>query len=150
MNKERLLKLADLLEADAANPIGLKFDLGVWGTTEPDDFHDDAPPAPPVSISCGTSACAMGLAVLSGAFADAGLFNGSFSKSRIVPEMRASGACGFDAAAELFDIDETSANHLFDAACYPRGKRTGAEGERDVAARIREFVADNSPEDTTV
>ena len=31
MNKKRLLKLADLLEADANNPKGIKFDMGTWG-----------------------------------------------------------------------------------------------------------------------
>ena len=67
MNKRRLLKLADLLEADAENKTGVQFDLKGWGHSHDDDT--------PVAVSCGTTACAMGLAVLSGAFADAGLCN---------------------------------------------------------------------------
>jgi len=134
MKKQRLLKLADLLEADAANRKGIKFDLGLWGSI---DRLDDE-----VSVSCGTTACAMGLAVVSGAFKRAGLINGAFTKDIIFPEMKGSGLGGIQAAAELFDIEVGEASYLFFDTEYPYEKRRGAAGERYVAKRIRKFVAD--------
>lgn len=128
MNKRRLLKLADLLEADAKNRKGIKFDLSVWG-----EVGDADEP-----LSCGTTACAMGLAALSGSFMRAGLqhriscgileigFNGDWDSIR--------------AAQELFDISREDAKDLF--VHYSRLKTTsGAAGERAVAKRIRDFVA---------
>ena len=99
MNKRRLLKLADLLEADAKNKRGLQFNLSEWGTSL--DYGS------PASISCGTTACAMGLAVLSGAFKRAGLSNffpkGSSGVSPVFRKGRKIYA-GFEAAVALFDI----------------------------------------------
>lgn len=129
MNKRRLLKLADLLEADAKNKKGIKFDLSTWGCSE------DAP----VSISCGTTACAMGLAVVSGAFKRAGLQNYYEDGSRICPYYK--GKDGFDAAAALFEISAGAADFLFSRDRYPSYKRIGAAGEKFVAKRIRDFVA---------
>src|SRR5580704_5650057 len=63
MNKRRLLKLADLLEADAKNKKGIQFDYHHWGSVG----NREEP------LSCGTSACALGLAAISGAFTRAGL-----------------------------------------------------------------------------
>jgi hypothetical protein len=130
MNTERLLKLADLLEADAKNKKGIKFDLGLWG------FSDDGP----ASISCGTSACAVGLAVLSGAFKSDGLTNyyGDLS-GRICPSF--DDVDGFEAVERLFNISNLEANFLFLDENYPSNKTTGAVGERFVAKRIRDFVA---------
>jgi hypothetical protein len=140
MHADRLLKLAGLLEADAANPKGLKFDLGTWGETPS--------PKDEIGISCGTIACAMGLAVLSGEFEKYGLFNGAVSsKHWILPKMDETGDTGFWAAAELFDIGYADAEHLFKHGAYPDNcPTTGAEGERAVATRIREFVADRQPD----
>lgn len=136
MNKKRLLRLADLLEADAKNKKGVKFDLGTWGRSTDEDV--------PAIVSCGTTACAMGLAAISGRFKRAGLFNkygdGSWS---ILPAMK-SGALGLDAAVELFDIRTRDAEFLFLENEYPRGKTEGAIGERFVAKRIRKFVADKA------
>jgi len=66
MNKRRLLKLADLLEADAKNKKGVKFDLGTWGNLNEGTPEEEV-------ISCGTTACAAGLAAMSGAFKKEGL-----------------------------------------------------------------------------
>ena len=139
MNKRRLLKLADLLEADAKNKNGVKFDLGGWG-------HSIGREAP-VSVSCGTTACAMGLAVLSGAFEKDGLRNNFGPEARsIVPELIATGRrrkrlCGFEAVDALFDLTDKQSSWLFIDESYPPSKRAGARGERAVAKRIRAFVA---------
>lgn len=139
MHTDRLIKLAELLEADAANPHGIKFDLGQWGSVTSGDV--DAM----VDISCGTAACAMGLAVLSGAFSGVGLYNASISMREIIPAIRGeSDDGGFCAAAALFGIEPWDAEHLFCADTYPDDAViTGAEGELMVSARIREFVGEN-------
>lgn len=134
---DRLLKLAELLEADAVNPHGIKFDLSQWGSTS--DADDTT-----VSVSCGTHACAMGLAVVSGAFAEHGLFNASGAPWRIIPGMVTSGSREFRAAAELFDIQREEAEWLFLDDSYGDEVLIGSEGELIVASRIREFVAENA------
>ena len=137
MNKRRLLKLADLLEADAKNKNGIKFDLGTWGCT----FDNTG-----VSYSCGTTACAIGLAVVSGAFKRAGLTNYNpnynprdITRSSILPVFN--GKTGFFATAELFAISEDEAQFLFSDEYYGSAVTVGARGERNVARRIRKFVA---------
>lgn len=139
MNKRRLLKLAELLESDAKKRKGIKFDLTEWGT-----IND--PKAP---ISCGTTACAMGLAALSGAFAGEGLkyslsHHGTLYISLGGKAGYADG--GFSSAATLFEISGPEADWLFDYPSYAGAfgvmpKVTGAAGERMVAKRIRDFVA---------
>lgn len=128
MNKRRLLKLAGLLEANAKNKKGVRFNLTTWGFVE-----DEEQP-----ISCGTTACAMGLAAVSGAFARQGL------KCRI----RYGGIdIGFGrrwdpmiAARRLFEIDDHEASRLF-ISTGGLCAITGAAGELAVAKRIRDFVA---------
>lgn len=128
VGRRRLLKLAELLEADAKNKKGIKFDLCLWG-----DAIDRKTP-----ISCNTTACAMGLAVASGAFTRAGL--------RPVPRTgnlipRVGRARGFDAAARLFLITHAESEWLFMDDYYDFQNTIGAKGERAVAKRIRDFVA---------
>lgn len=124
MKKERLLKLADLLEADAKNKTGLRFDMGNWGT-----ITDPTKP-----VSCGTTACAMGLAALSGAFKRAGLgYRISGEQLLITMHDRVD---AMEAAEKLFGISYEEAEYLFiDTA------GEGARGERAVAKQIRKFVA---------
>jgi len=137
IGKRRLLKLADLLEEDAKNKKGLKFDMCEWGAGE-----DRTKP-----ISCGTTACAMGLAGLSGAFKRAGLkteFRGDdktfwLDFSFDGPAGATSGA--YYSAQLLFNITSQEADFLFIPDFYPFDKLTGAKGERYVAKRIRDFVA---------
>lgn len=134
MNKRRLLKLADLLEANAKNEKGAKFDLSGWGGSEQG----------PVAVSCGTTACAAGLAVISGAFKRAGLFNASGSPDGIHPGLHVTKhnrLYGFDALEKLFDLGFQESSWLFSDGYYPRELRRGAKGERAVAKRIRDFVA---------
>jgi hypothetical protein len=60
MNKRRLLKLADLLVANAHNSKGMRFDLDHWGV-----FRGHKRPR---KLDCQTTGCALGLAAMSGAF----------------------------------------------------------------------------------
>lgn len=145
MNKRRLLKLADLLEADASNRKGLKFDLGV--VAEPSDLKSKAP-----AVDCGTTACAMGLAAVSKVFKRAGLgFKvGQYDEAEV--DFGSTGTwylkvtmhgeiCGYDdAAVALFDISVTEADFLFNPSSYVAPTPRGAKGERIVARRIRKFV----------
>jgi hypothetical protein len=131
MNKRRLLKLADLLEADAKNKTGIKFDLGLWGQGEDGGA---------VEHSCGTTACAIGLAIVSGAFKCSGLENYFGDNSpRISPAF--DGVTDWTAVERFFSIKEKEAYFLFFQGRYPPDKQSGAVGERYVAKRIRDFVA---------
>lgn len=165
MHTDRLLKLADLLERDAKNPAGLKFDLGTWAAPSKDfekyrvvafsaDFlglEDDSEPAyrtdVPVSpdklpkVACGTTACALGLAMLSGEFAEWGLGGSATIDSGSVQlHPSCNGEDGFDAGAELFGISSHDSEYLFDPASYENTPQE-AEGELFVAQRIRDFAA---------
>lgn len=128
MNKRRLLKLADLLDADSKNKKGICFDFTLWGEVE--DEHNP--------VSCGTTACALGLAAVSGVFKKQGL------------KYRVRGGClgiGFKrtwhpatVAARFFDITLSDAYELFvHSSGLPSA--AGAKAERAVAKRIRNFVA---------
>lgn len=130
MNKRRLLKLADLLEADAKNKKGIKFDLCTVGVSDTEG-----------QLNCGTSACAMGLAAISGAFKrSAGL---SFRMTGYSIDTTINGRVRkFDEAAKkVFEITYGEAFFLFFPLAYPGDKLHGARGERYVAKRIRDFVA---------
>ena len=126
MHKKRLLKLADLLEADAKNKKGIKFDMGTWGVTEYGN------------LSCGTQACAMGLAALSGAFKRQGLRAEIYFGDVTVHFGEYE---GFAAASELFGISGGDACWLFSSSYYD-GAMIGAKAECIVAKRIRAFVAE--------
>lgn len=145
MNKNRLLRLAELLEADAVQPNGIKFDLNVWAV--PDGFDNLASDHGPYSertkiipVDCGTVACAMGLAAISGVFKDEGLTYTIESNGSLYPEY--DNAQGFGAAAKFFEIRYSDATMLFSRDGYSEYMNMrGAVGERVVAAIIREFVA---------
>jgi hypothetical protein len=148
VNKKRLLKLADLLVADARRKKGIKFDMTRWGMVE-----DEKTP-----LSCGTTACAMGLAALSGEFRRMGL-GYNLGETRYIHD----GSCvppiegrgleiwfkkksgrkvygGMCSAAALFDISINEVEWLFVYA-YGYENQEGAVSEREVARRIRHFVA---------
>lgn len=140
MNKRRLLKLADLLEADAKNKKGMKFDLHVVG------YANDAEAGGTAELNCGTKACAMGLAAMSGAFKRQGLSykitNGWLNNIETTVDGRRR---DYDRAAmQIFDIDYVTANFLFTPSFYPSEMdKSGGKAERFVAKRIRDFVAGN-------
>lgn len=143
MNKKRLLKLADLLEADAKNKKGIKFDLGVVGcTSEWLEGEEEFVPA----LDCGTTACAMGLAAISGAFKrSAGLSYKIDFLSEVETTINGRRVDYDVAAMKVFDISQEAAHLLFSPSYYCGSTwndvPTGADGERRVAKRIRDFVA---------
>lgn len=148
MNTERLLKLADLLEADANNEKGVSFDLGAWiqkrnpsgeFTTSGFVYGEVVP------VNCNTAACAWGLAAISGAFADDGVSYTIDGYDRLIPTFLDKRY--FVAAAYFFEISESESGFLFDPDFYPESKLRGRDGELFVAARIRELAAGKVTED---
>lgn len=138
--KRRLLKLADLLVKDTKNKKGIKFDLSTWARPSRKRRSSDFE----LSVDCGTTACAVGLACVSGAFKRSGLgyeTNGLWTgdEFRIIPVFQHHR--NFDAVERFFDISDFEAEFLFINYKYPKKLRKGAKGERAVAKRIREFVA---------
>lgn len=148
--RERLPRMAKLLRDDAANPTGVKFDLGVWAI--PADTDPDAPARWPtdvkVPLDCGTKACAFGLAAISGAFAAEGLTymigdGVHVVQGSLVPVLERYDAANppvhFYAAAALFDINVSDARYFFDPECYDGTPREAA-GEIAVAERIETYL----------
>lgn len=173
MHKDRLLMLATLLREDAANAKGAMFDLGTWASPsdnisqgydsralglDPDQCQMYGPPQNRIigddklpKVSCGTTACALGLAMLSKRFEQFGLRGSYFVNSMhggqisiaLVPVCN--GEDGFEAGAQLFDISNADSRYLFDPDCYD-GTPKEKEGELLVAERIEAF-ADGDVED---
>lgn len=137
--KNRLLKLADLLEEDAKNKKGIKFDLDVIAVnSQGHDFRFGEVP----TVSCGTTACAVGLACVSGAFKRSGLsYEIKDYGFEMVLNKESGEMLGWPAIEDFFDLFSRESSFLFTPGSYPYDKRTGAKGERFVAKRIRDFVA---------
>jgi hypothetical protein len=137
MNKQRLLKLAEVLEnfdterKNLVVPVGA-FDMGTWanGLAMNGALHRRE--------SCGTAACAMGTAMLHPWFRRRGLQVGMEHGPGFGTSPYFDGWTGFSAAEAFFGIDHYESNHLFDDSAYPRTRR----GPKSVAKRIRAFVAD--------
>lgn len=142
MHKRRLLKLADLLEANAKNKKGVKFDIGTWGLPsdkrKPGFFRS----ADEISLSCKTTACAVGLACISGAFKRQGL------RYELSPRLFGSGYTlhplhegniDLGACRSLFGLTRDEAEWLFTSSDYIHTE--GVRAEREVAKRLRDFVA---------
>lgn len=140
MNKRRLLKLAALLEADAKNEKGVKFDLERWGDVRACGAFETPKK---IEINCNTTACAVGLACISGVFKRSGLSYLTqpqiIDGNNFIPTYR--GYKNFYAVEAFFELDHLDAHFLFVDEEYPERKRTGAKGELAVAKRIRDFVA---------
>lgn len=113
-SKERLLRLADLLENLPKD--GPRFDMEVW-------------------YKCGTTACAVGHACLNPWFRRRGLKLGEKNNLEYAePEYR--GDTEKWAAAAFFNIGLDEAEYLFYPDRYPNSHRSA----RYVAKRIRSFV----------
>lgn len=164
MDVGRLERMRDLLRHDAANPTGVKFDLGGWagpadgnagsssywdlpeGVTMVDRYYSDLAPIK-VDVSCGTAACAFGLAAISGEFAAEGLTYSFMMRSDgsgqgiLMPTLPSKwgNAHGLMAAANLFNISPEDTSYFFDPEHYD-GTPKGAEGELMVAQRIDDFI----------
>lgn len=141
MNIERMNKLADLLEADAANPEGVRFDLGTWGrdVNYLDEYKSGFVEGQVIPINCNTAACAFGLAAISGAFKDDGLTY-QIDDDYLIPEFE--GKIGIFAATKFFDLRFTAASYLFDTSSYNTIR--GAPAELEVVRRIRSMVGGTS------
>lgn len=142
--RRRLLKLADMLEADAKNTKGLKFDLeqvGISSAFLEADFDKTLglPDFKP-EVSCGTTGCAMGLAAISGEFKKAGLSFMVDDKS-VDTTINGHRVDYISAAKSVFGLKYIESQFLFSPDWYPYNKHKGAIGERFVAKRIRSLVA---------
>lgn len=144
MNKRRLLKLADLLDADAENKKGIKFDLSIIAKPaipgeEVDGFSGDFSRGQKPTYDCGTAACAIGLAIVSGAFKREGFKYYISRNNGLQPKYNDS--FGFGAAErKFFDLSEAESHFLFLPRSYAGNTPKGAHGERRVAKRIRNFA----------
>lgn len=142
MQKRRLLKLAAMLQADAKNKKGIQFDIGTVG--RPSALGTFFEARKPVVLDCGTTACAMGLAALSGEFKKAGLtykIDKGWLQQQIMLKWKGRELDYDKAAMNLFNITTDQANYLFSPWTYPWAKRTGAKGEREVVRRIKRVIA---------
>lgn len=133
MHVENLLKLANLLDTNAANPNGVKFDYDYWGHV-PRDTE--------VAMNCGTTACALGLAAISGQFPGLSYVMGRWDPHikaywlEITDSEKRIGS-PFLYAATVFDIPRGDAKLLF---LHMHITKNGAEGERQLAGIIRRYV----------
>ena len=142
MQKRRLMKLAKMLLEDAKKENGIKFDIGTVGRSS--DGINPFVPKQVVALDCGTTACAMGLAAISGAFKKEGLgykINPYTLHNQIVPKWNGRALDYDQAAMKLFNITKEQANYLFSPWTYPLDKRREAKGEREVVRRIKRVVA---------
>jgi hypothetical protein len=150
--RKLLLKLADLLEEDAKNKKGIKFNLEVVCEPADLDLNTDDPSAlgfgkDGPTLDCKTAACAMGLAAISGRFKNLGYeLNGDkdgnyYNIEVIYEKTKGDKYTGFDSAAEaMFDIPIDDVQYLFVADYYDTKYVRGRKGELAVAKRIREYV----------
>lgn len=153
MRADLLLRGAEVLEADANNPEGIKFDLGTWAADARVDLasgyldratknkykykEDEVVP-----VNCGTQACAFGLFALSGAFKEEGLSYIIIAGTlRPVLKRGQNTFYEWDAVNELFNIEDGQSQRLFSAVNYNPDQRQGATAELAVAARIRQLIA---------
>ena len=114
IGNRRLLKLADMLEADAKNKKGIKFDLRIVGqVSDINQYYNTSKKFEP-KLDCGTSACAMGLAAISGKFKRAGL---SYRVRNYSINMTVNNRIVYfdDAAMRIFGITWKEANYLFNS-----------------------------------
>lgn len=132
MNAERLLKLADVLERDAYQLHGVKFDLLSIITV------DDPKLGP--GMNCGTMACALGIWALCGEFEGVTISRVERTTGKDF-DVEYQNTTNRDAAEIYFDISGDVSAWLFLNQYYTGLPTEGEAGERAVAARIRAFVA---------
>ena len=133
MNVDRLERLAKLLDQQTdACPV--KFDLSGWGEAKKVEEN-----------ICGTQACAVGLACLSGEFDSDGLFfeRGTFQNpSEIYPIFN--GQSSWGAVNSFFGLTHAQSMHLFDMCSYDNTR--GASAAHEVAGRIRTMIHEHKGE----
>lgn len=145
--KRRLLKLADLLVKDARKKTGIKFDLKIVAEASTRKAWEGKKKVP---VDCGTAACALGLAAISGKFKRAGLsytieenMRSKFDLTgRSMFDLTVNGQIQYydNAGAIVFGITQQEARFLFHPDHYPSDFIRGAKAELNVAKRIRDFA----------
>jgi hypothetical protein len=139
LQKRRLRRLIKLLEWDVNNKEGVQFDLNT--VAHPTNY-------PMISfvgkreipINCGTTACAMGLAAISGEFNKEGLGFTVCNTSRLDIKWKGKFSSYYESAQWLFGITESQALYLFSPSSYPESKQKGAVAERFVIRRIKNVI----------
>lgn len=145
MKADRLLRLADKLQGEGAyvevGPINLeKFDLESWiGKLGGERERKVVTSA--ILNECGTTACAIGHAMLDPWFRRRGLVpKFDPSKEMIIPTLRGTDPTRyeslFEPVAQFFEISQENAKRLFDPYYYNRFSVTPNE----VAQKIRRYV----------
>lgn len=140
--RDRLRKLARMLVADAKRKKGIKFDLTTVGHFSTPSWEETQK----VELNCGTTACAMGLASISGEFKRSGLSYAISSGNNTIHCLYRGNRIFYQEAAVLtFGISFQVAEYLFNPATYPNSKLKGAKAELYVAQRIRDTVKKLTP-----
>lgn len=136
MKTNRLLRLASLLDNYQDSSNVPEFYLGSWGDVEHKRkwlFGH--------KVSCNTTACAVGLACLSGEF-DADGLEYMEDESSIWPVF--AGQKEWFAVQVFFGLTSDQSYDLFDMRSYD-GAIRGAQAAKEVSARIRELVQTSFP-----
>lgn len=127
MDLDNLGKLKEMLEVDAADPKGMKFDICFLGITEDRVARD-----------CGTTGCAMGLAAISGKIPRLGF---EMAGTEIATTIDGTREYYLDAAKIVFGFEyDRVARILFSPGYYSWDKREGAAGELEVAKRVAHLM----------
>ena len=133
----RLGRLEKLLRKNAKNSKGLKFDMGEWGQSEGKE----------PGLHCGTTACAMGLAAISGEFKKEGLthkfrghedWDGDVTSYSVEFLLKGQSIEGIEAGAEVFDIPLELSGWLFGGEASKH--HTGAKAELEMADIIKQIL----------
>ncbi len=135
LRKGRLERLANLLETDLDRDGGPKFDLSDWGEVERVK-HGGFFGIGRETVLCHTTACAVGLACISGEFQEDGL-RMHIDYDQIEPIFAEE--FGTEAAMKFFGITEKQFIHMFCEASYD-GPTRGPKAALAVAARIRKLI----------
>ena len=142
--RDRLLRLARLLRADAKRKTGVKFDMSTFCITEGDEDP---------GVNCGTRACALGLAALSGEFKAEGLrfkvVRDIWGRPKKTIDFTYRGDDMFGnemaVAAKVFDIPEMVALWLFGGEASKHEE--GAKAELEMAEIIEKCAKGDIPQD---
>jgi hypothetical protein len=143
--KKRLLRLAKLLRKDAKCKTGVKFNMGDWGSTEDENTK--------LGMNCGTQACALGLAAISGEFKREGLgfrndidFGDSKRVTTIEFTYKGRASNAIEAAVATFDIPECVADYIFGGDANVKTKGEGAKAEIEMAEIIENVAKGKLPQ----
>ena len=131
--RKLMTRLADLLMKNSRNKKGLFFNYGDWGSVE-----DGKKPG----MNCGTSACALGLAAISGKFPGLGYaIDRSSNNITLDTNLRKPGEylTNPEIGALYFDLTDEESCHIFGGGIETEDS-IGAKAERAVAKAIRKFV----------